>query len=164
MFDFDTLRPGVLLEPEGLMSREKDLRKLAFSTPIHSLRRRAPLMFAPETSVAHAAKLMGESGAVAALVVCSGSVLGLLTESDVTRALQSSGMELTKVSVWKAMTPEPPFCLDTDSVAGVLRLFKTFEVRYLPMVEEYGPAVGIVEMSGVVEWLADQLNVVGFDQ
>ena len=163
MFDFDTLRPGVLLEPEALISPEKDLRKLAFSTPIHSLRRRTPLMFAPETSVAHAAKLMSEDGAAAALVVCSGSVLGLLSEGDIISQLQPSGIDLSKLSVWKAMTAEPPFCLDTDSVASVLRLFKTFDVRYLPMVKEYGPAVGIVEMSSVVQWLADQLTVVGLD-
>jgi predicted transcriptional regulator len=163
MFDFDTLRPEVLLEPEGFMAREKDLRRLAVSTSIHSLRRRPLLMFAPETSVAHAAKVMAESGSAAALVVCSGSVLGLLSDSDITAQLQISGVDLAKVSVWQAMTPEPPSCLDTDSVATVLRLFKTFDVRFLPMVKQYGPAVGIVEMSSVVEWLADQFTVVGLD-
>ena len=163
MFDFDTLKPGVLVEPEGLIVREKDLRKLAFSTPIHTLRRRTPLMFAPETSVAQAAKVMSENGMPAALVVCSGSVLGLLSESDITKQMQDPQVDLTRVSVWKAMTPEPPFCLDTDCVASVLRLFKTYGVRYLPMVKEYGPAVGIVEMSSVMEWLSDHLTVVGLD-
>jgi hypothetical protein len=31
------------------------------------------------------------------------------------------------------------------------------------MVKEYGPAVGIVEMSSVVGWLADHLTVIGLD-
>lgn len=163
MFDFDTLRPGVLLEPEGLIARRKDLRKLAFSTPIHALRRRPSLMFAPETSVAQAARSLAAEGASAALVVCSGSVLGLLSEGNITSLLRDPAIDLTRVSVWKAMTPEPPFCWDTDSVASVLRLFKSFDVRYLPMVKQYGPAVGIVDMASVLEFLTDGLTVVGLD-
>ena len=164
MFDFDTLRPHVLVEPEGLISRRKDLRRMAFITAVGSLPRKPALMLAPETSLAAAANQMTEANAGAALVVCSGSLLGMLTERDVLGSLRNAdGGDLTRTSVWKAMTPEPPFCLDTDSVASALRLMKTYDIRHLPVMRADGPPVGVLDAAAIIRWLSDQLTVLILD-
>jgi CBS domain-containing protein len=163
MFDFDTMRPHVMIEPEGLITRRKDLRRLAFTTAVAALPRKPSLLLAPETSVAVAARLMADENESAALVVCSGSLLGMLTERDVMACLRDRHGDLTRTSVWQAMTPEPPFCMDTDSMASALRLMKTYSVRQLPVMRADGPPLGILDAATVVRWLSDQLTVLILD-
>ena len=163
MFDFDTLRPHVMVEPEALISRRRDLRQLAFTTPARRLLRGSPLRLAPETSVAQAASQLRQAGARAALVVCSDSLLGTITDADIAAQVQGGMVDVGRVSVWQAMTPEPPFCLETDSLASVLRLFKTYGVRQLPVMEGDGPVVGLLDLSDVLAWLSDQLTVAILD-
>jgi CBS domain-containing protein len=165
MFDFDTMRPGILVEPEGLIARRKDLRRAAFTTAVGSLPRKPVPMLAPETSVADAVDRIADSGAGAALIVCSGTLLGLLSEADVLARLGADGAtaDLGHTSVWQAMSPEPPFCLDTDSIASALRVMKTHAVRHLPIVRADGPPVGLLDGPAIVRWLSDQLTALILD-
>jgi CBS domain-containing protein len=157
-----------MIEPEALISRRRDLRQLAFTTPVRKLLRGTPLRLSPETSVARAAQQLQQVGARAALVVCSGSLLGTITDADIAaqvqeRTLHEGTVDANRVSVWQAMTPEPPFCLETDSMASVLRLFKTYSVRQLPVMEVDGPVIGLLDLSDVLAWLSDQLTVAILD-
>ena len=162
MFDFDTTRPGVLVEPEGLITRRKDLRRAAFTTAVGSLPRKPALMLAPETSVAVAAQRLADTGAGAALVVCSGTLLGLFSERDVLARLGDDA-DLRHRSVWQAMSPEPPFCLDTDSIASALRVMKTHGARDLPILRADGPPVGLLDGPTFVRWLSDHLTALILD-
>jgi predicted transcriptional regulator len=162
MFDFDTLRPGILVEPEGLIARRKDLRRAAFTTAVGSLPRKPALMLAPETSVAAAARRLADSGTGAALVICSGTVLGLLGEPEVV-ACVASGADLGHTSVWQAMSPEPPFCLDTDCIASALRVMKTHNARQLPILRADGPPVGLLDGATIGRWFSDQLTALILD-
>lgn len=162
MFDFDTLRPGVLVEPEGLIARRKDLRRAAFTTAVGSLPRKPALMLPPETSLALAARRLNETGAGAALVICSGTLLGMISERDVL-ARVGEGADLAHTSAWQAMSPEPPFCLDTDSIASALRVMKTHGARHLPILRADGPPVGVLDGLTIVRWLSDHLTALILD-
>src|SRR6185295_17366416 len=117
MFDYDVLKPDVLVEPEALIARGKDLRRLAFLTPVRALPLRRPLLLPPGTSINEAADLMLSAGARAALVVSGDSVLGILDEANVLRLARNRSVDLGRTSVWKAMSPEPPTTPDTETVA-----------------------------------------------
>jgi CBS domain-containing protein len=162
MFDFDVLRPDILVEPEALISRGNHLRRLAFLTPIRALPMKRPLLLAPDGSLGEAADLMMADKAPAALVVRDDSLLGLLRERDILRMVRLPEADLDRTSVWQAMTPEPPCCLDTDSVASALRSFRTHGIDHLPIVAEAGSPVGILDMSALVDWMSNQLTVVVF--
>ena len=162
MFDFDTLKPGILVEPEGLIARRKDLRRAAFTTAVGSLPRRPAVMLAPETSVADAAARLAETGAGAALVICSGTLLGLISDHDVVACVRS-GADLTHTSVWQAMSPEPPFCLDTDSIASAVRVMKTHAAPQLPIVRADGPPVGLIDSAAIIRWFSDHLTALILD-
>lgn len=162
MFDFDTLRPGTLVEPEGLIARRKDLRRAAFTTAVGSLPRRPAVMLAPETSVADAAKRLAETGAGAALVVCSGTLLGLLGDHDIVACVRDGG-DMAHTSVWQAMSPEPSFCLDTDSIASAVRVMKTHAARHLPIVRADGPPLGLLDGAAIVRWFSDHLTALILD-
>ena len=87
MFESDSLEPGILVEPEALISPDRDGRRPALSTPIRALPIKRPLMLTADTSVAEAARLMMEDDARAALIVSGDAVLGIVTENDVWRAM-----------------------------------------------------------------------------
>jgi CBS domain-containing protein len=87
MFEHDSLEPDTFVEPEALISPEREGRAHAASTPIRALPIKRPLLLTAETSVAEAARLMMEDDARAALIVSGESVLGIVTENDVWRAM-----------------------------------------------------------------------------
>jgi len=163
MFDYDILQPDVLVEPEALIARGKDLRRLAFLTPIHALALKRPLLLAPETPVGDAADMMLSAGARAALVVCADSVLGLLDESCVLRLARSRGADLDGTSVWKVMTPEPPTATDTDNIARALRAFRGQRLDHLCVLRQDGSPFGILDMAALVDWMSRQLAVIVVD-
>jgi len=163
MFEHDILEPDFLVEPETLNSRGKDLRRLAFLTPIHALGLQPPLLLAPETSVGEAADMMLSAGVRAALVVCADSVLGLLDEACVLRMARSPGVDLDRTSIWKTMTPEPPTASDTDSIAGALRTFRAQRIDHLCVVRQDGSPLGLLDMSTLVGWMSKQLTTIVFE-
>ena len=87
MFEYDRLEPEALVEPEALISMGRELRSAAATTPIRALPIKRPLLLAADTSVAEAARRMMEEDARAALIVSGESVLGIVTENDVWRAM-----------------------------------------------------------------------------
>ena len=163
MFDYDVLRPDVLVEPETLISRGKDLRRLAFLTPIRALPLKKPLLLPPETSLTEAADLMLSAGVRAALVVCADSVLGVLDEANVLRMARNRSVDLERTSIWKAMTPEPSTVSDSESVAGALRALRTQHLDHLSVVRADGSPFGLLDLAAVIEWISKQLAVIVFE-
>jgi CBS domain-containing protein len=90
MFEFDSLAPGDMVEPEALISPEREPRRPALSMPIRALPIKRPLLLSADTSVAEAARLMMEDDARAALIVSGDSVLGIVTENDVWKAMTTN--------------------------------------------------------------------------
>jgi CBS domain-containing protein len=87
MFEYDSLRPDALMEPDTLTAPNRDVRAPGASTPIRALPIKRPLLLTANTSVAEAARRMMEDDARAALIVSGDSVLGIVTENDVWRAM-----------------------------------------------------------------------------
>ena len=87
MFESDSLEPCSMVEPEALISPDRESRRPAHATPIRALPIRRPLMLTAETSVAEAARLMMRDDARAALIISGENVLGIVTENDVWRAM-----------------------------------------------------------------------------
>ena len=87
MFEQDSMEPAALVEPEALISSGRETRSAAGMTPLRALPIKQPLLLTAETSVAEAARRMMEDDARAALIVSGESVLGIITENDVWRAM-----------------------------------------------------------------------------
>jgi len=86
MFEYDSMEPEALVEPETLIAAAAG-RSAAGTTPIRALPMKRPLLLTADTSVAEAARRMMEEDARAALIVSGDSVLGVVTENDVWRAM-----------------------------------------------------------------------------
>jgi CBS domain-containing protein len=109
----------------------------------------------PSTTLTEAARVMSIEGAGSALVLEEGSLVGILTERDILRALgESASADLARVSsVTRWMSPDPETVSPETTAADALdrMLFRAF--RHLPVVEG-GRVVGVVSMRDLAERLS----------
>ena len=100
-----------------------------------------------EATLAEASVLMGERGIGSALVVAGDSLLGIITERDVVRALSNvHDAPARPVSEW--MTRGPVSASTDTDLHEVLRLMVDGGFRHVPILEG-GKAVGMISMRDV---------------
>lgn len=93
-----------------------------------------------------AAELMSESH-VAAVVVTDdgGSLIGILTERDLTRQVVAKGADASKVLVGDIMTANPDTLTPDDSAGDALELMHSRNYRHLPVAVD-GKCVAMVSI------------------
>ena len=121
----------------------------AKGTRILSIRLREP--------VAAAAKLMVAEN-IGALVVTDvvltegSTVVGMLSERDIVRALITSGADVMKMPVEKLMTKNFISCGPDDDLADVIEKMDGHGIRHLPVLEEH-TLVGVLSVRDVIHVL-----------
>lgn len=123
---------------------------------------REPVALAPQDSVALAARLMDELN-VGALPVCENwEVRGLLTDRDITVRVIAAGLDPAATPAADVMTDRVRCASARQSVAEVLALMGTVQIRRLPVLDEQGRLVGIVTLGDLaaraVPGVADALR------
>lgn len=93
-----------------------------------------------------AAKQMAEKD-IAAIVVTDdgGTLLGIVTERDLTRRVIAGNRDADKVTVGEIMTGNPDTLAPGDSALDALELMRTRKYRHLPVVDD-GRIVGMVSI------------------
>ncbi|WP_435362006.1 CBS domain-containing protein [Haloarchaeobius sp. DFWS5] len=104
----------------------------------------------PSEDVREVAGLMRESDSGLLPVEDGGGVVGVVTVTDVIRAVQPA---LSAVDVGAVSTPEPIFVEPGDRVGRALHLFREEHISHLPVVDDSG-LVGIVSLVDVVPFVA----------
>jgi CBS domain-containing protein len=112
--------------------------------PIRSvLEPRKLVVAAPETTVAHAARLM-ESGKVGAvLVVTDGRLVGIFTERDAVCRVMAANRDPHATTLAEAMTRDPITVEPDETFGYALLLMHEKGFRHVPVVEN-GRPVGVV--------------------
>jgi CBS domain-containing protein len=100
-----------------------------------------------DMSLCDAAKLMNERHIGAVLVLEGSSLVGILTERDVLRAVAASRVEGSSVGDWMTRRPETIEPSDTTAHAAILMTHGGF--RHLPVVEDER-VVGMLSIRDVV--------------
>jgi CBS domain-containing protein len=111
----------------------------------------------PQTTVADAARTLAAKG-IGVLVITSddGSVIGILSERDIVRALGDRGGECLSDKVEVLMTGDP-FCASLpDTGEQVLSRMTEGRFRHMPVVQD-GKLIGIVTQGDVVKARLDEL-------
>jgi CBS domain-containing protein len=100
-----------------------------------------------------AAERMSERG-VGAIIVCSNETLvGILTERDVLRAVAQGGVEGTSVAAW--MTRDPETVPPDESLSSAAALMVRGGYRHLPVVEGSRP-IGIVSIRDLMRVVVEE--------
>jgi CBS domain-containing protein len=105
----------------------------------------------PDQTLADAARLLAEHriGAVV-LVNADLSVLGILSERDIVRAIASEGSSALDKPVSAFMTSNVQVCSESATVNEVMQIMTEGRFRHLPVAKD-GKLVGIVSIGDVVK-------------
>lgn len=113
----------------------------------------------PHTTVGAAAQRLTKQG-IGSLVILdeSGSLLGVLTERDLVRALAEHDESAWNVPIEEVLTECPATCKAEDSLRDVMSLMTRQRARHLPVIA--GEAlVGIVSIGDVVKGQLEDLEL-----
>lgn len=108
-------------------------------------------------TVAAAAKIMVTEN-IGALVVTDvvltegSTVVGMLSERDVVRALVTNGQAIMQMPVEKLMTKKFISCGPNDELADVMEKMDRHGIRHLPVLEEH-TLVGVLSVRDVIHVL-----------
>ncbi|OWZ22450.1 Myosin [Phytophthora megakarya] len=116
--------------------------------PVSKLRPSKAITISETFSVADAAKEMSVAQTDAALIIGrDGGLLGILTDTDVTRRVVALGNDPFYVSVLDAMTPDPKFVDERDSAMDAMFMMLEGKFRHLPVVDETGMVAGMLRIQ-----------------
>jgi CBS domain-containing protein len=107
--------------------------------------------------IAAAAKLMVAEN-IGALVVTDvvltegSTVVGMLSERDIVRALVAGGQDILKLPVEKLMTKKFISCAPDDDLTEVIEKMDRHGIRHLPVLEEH-TLVGCLSVRDVIRVL-----------
>ncbi|HJR18151.1 MAG TPA: CBS domain-containing protein [Actinomycetota bacterium] len=107
----------------------------------------------PETTLAEATTVMGERHVGSALILEGDTLVGILTERDVVRAM-STAFDAPMRPVIEWMTKRPTTTGPETPVKEALRIMVDGGFRHLPIVQD-DQVVGIVSMRDIARALAD---------
>ena len=113
------------------------------------------------TSVREAAALMKENHTTAVLVQDQGSITGIFTSKDVVLRVIAPGLDPTNCSVVRVMTPHPDFAPMDMSIQAALRKMHDGHYLNLPVMNEPGEIVGMVDVLKLTYATLEQVSLRG---
>ncbi|MEH3148218.1 MAG: CBS domain-containing protein [Methylobacterium frigidaeris] len=118
---------------------------------ILSQKGRTVMTVQPHRTLAEAAALLAEKGIGALVVSDAGqTVLGILSERDIIRAVARHGAAALDAPVSRHMTGRVVTCTRQTAVDEVMELMTEGRFRHVPVVEE-GRMIGLVSIGDVVK-------------
>ncbi len=104
-----------------------------------------------------AAALAGKGVGAAVVSDASMSVLGIISERDIVRAIGNGGVSVLDEPVSRHMTSKVSTVAEDASIDHVMGLMTNGRFRHLPVVE-HGRLVGIVSIGDVVKRHVDAID------
>jgi CBS domain-containing protein len=101
----------------------------------------------PAETLQRAAQRMDELN-VGALPVCDGETLvGMITDRDITVRATAAGLDPNETPVSDVMTEQTRWCTEEQSVDEVMRQMSDVQIRRLPVLNGAHELVGIVSLG-----------------
>eukprot|EP01030_Chromulinospumella_sphaerica_P034612 gene34612-biopygen20778 len=85
----------------------------------------------------------------ALLINARGSLAGIITDNDITRRVVSQGVDV-RSSVRDVMTKSPKCVQMEDSALSSLEMMVSNRFRHLPVLDESGSVVGLLDIAKVL--------------
>ncbi|KAJ5408525.1 hypothetical protein N7509_002408 [Penicillium cosmopolitanum] len=120
-----------------------------------------PVTVSVRTSVKDAAALMKEHHTTALLVQDQGSITGIFTSKDIVLRVIAPGLDPSNCSVVRVMTPHPDFAPSDMSIQAALRKMHDGHYLNLPVMNEGGEIVGMVDVLKLTYATLEQINTMG---
>lgn len=152
-------------QPQQIIQYVEALRqKMSGPTLDSVLNGTPPTTVSVRTSVKEAAQLMKENHTTAVLVQDQGSITGIFTSKDVVLRVIAPGLDPATCSVVRVMTPHPDFAPADMSIQSALRKMHDGHYLNLPVMNEGGEIVGMVDVLKLTYATLEQINTMGSDK
>ncbi|KAL8827326.1 MAG: hypothetical protein Q9191_003251 [Dirinaria sp. TL-2023a] len=146
-------------QPQQIIQYVEALRqKMSGPTLDSVLNGMPPTTVTVRTSVKDAAALMKENHTTAVLVQDQGSITGIFTSKDVVLRVIAPGLDPANCSVVRVMTPHPDFAPMDMSIQAALRKMHDGHYLNLPVMNEPGEIVGMVDVLKLTYATLEQIN------
>lgn len=146
-------------QPQQIIQYVEALRsKMSGPTLESVLDGKPPTTVSVRTSVKEAAALMKENHTTAVLVQDQGSITGIFTSKDVVLRVIAPGLDPANCSVVRVMTPHPDFAPMDMSIQAALRKMHDGHYLNLPVMNEAGEIVGMVDVLKLTYATLEQIN------
>lgn len=116
------------------------------------------LALAPQASVRDAARLMATHNVAALLVAEGETLLGIVTERDVSARVVAAGLDPDTTPLERVMSPRPRSLAPDDSIAEALELMRRHSFRHLPVLDEAGQPIAMVSVRDLYAVVQRQLE------
>jgi CBS domain-containing protein len=110
-----------------------------------------PVTIGPHETVQRAAQLMDELNVGALPVAHRSRLVGIVTDRDITVRATAAGLDPTEVQVDLVMSDPVRCCHMRQTVAEVLQLMSTVQIRRVPVLDDDHTLVGIVSLGDLAE-------------
>ncbi|EPE35909.1 CAD & PB1 [Glarea lozoyensis ATCC 20868] len=146
-------------QPQQIIQYVEALRsKMSGPTLESVLDGRPPVTVSVRTSVKEAAAKMKENHTTAVLVQDQDSITGIFTSKDVVLRVIAPGLDPANCSVVRVMTPHPDFAPMDMSIQAALRKMHDGHYLNLPVMNEGGEIVGMVDVLKLTYATLEQIN------
>ncbi|CAG8979892.1 hypothetical protein HYALB_00013076 [Hymenoscyphus albidus] len=146
-------------QPQQIIQYVEALRmKMSGPTLESVLDGRAPVTVSVRTSVKEAAAKMKEHHTTAVLVQDQDSITGIFTSKDVVLRVIAPGLDPANCSVVRVMTPHPDFAPMDMSIQAALRKMHDGHYLNLPVMNDSGEIVGMVDVLKLTYATLEQIN------
>jgi CBS domain-containing protein len=112
-----------------------------------------PVCIDPHQPVREVLTLLKQHHAGGALVCRDGRLVGIFTERDALR-LMAAGATLD-AAVETVMVPQPVSLRAGDSIAKAIRTMSVGGYRRLPVIDDHGAPVGLLNVANIVHYLVE---------
>ncbi len=148
-------------QPEQIVHYFDNLKSLMDAPTVGSILDGTPPVFvSPKTNVLEAATLMRENRTTAVLVQDQDEITGIFTSKDVVLRVISAGLDPKLCRVVRVMTPQPDVAPKNLSVQSALRKMNDGHYLNLPVVDDDGQIMGIVEVLKLTYAILDQIKTI----
>ncbi|KAL9103954.1 MAG: hypothetical protein Q9163_001060 [Psora crenata] len=146
-------------QPQQIIQYVEALRQKMSGPTLESvLNGLPPTTVSVRTSVKEAAMLMKENHTTAVLIQDQGSITGIFTSKDVVLRVIAPGLDPANCSVVRVMTPHPDFAPMDMSIQAALRKMHDGHYLNLPVMNEPGEIVGMVDVLKLTYATLEQIN------
>lgn len=133
----------------------KTIEDILKDTQIHQILRPKLVMGSPNATLKEVIELMqSEKSGYIVLADESSHFMGLFTERGVLMKVLNQNVSLNE-PVSKYMRTDVPILKKADTLGSALDAMYEFNIRHVPLADEYGQVCGVLSIRSIVNFLAE---------
>ena len=148
---------GQPLNDTHLMPPHSEVERSLLRDRVSVLSSKEPITVAPTTPVGEVLRFMIERRIGCVIVADGNQPVGIFSERDALRKINTDAAQLATRPVREFMTPNPQTLVADAKVAFAVQRMDVGGFRHLPIIDEGGELVGIISARDILRYLTDNL-------